>query len=225
MSSIPKRDLGVVIGRFGPETLGHTMLFDTSLSLCRRTFIIVGSAQERGTLRNPLSVETRIKLIRETYPEEPESRLAIGGLNDMTNELDINVDWGKYLKSNVENRFSKFASLMIYGNDEFRSKWFAPEDLTETDEYIIARSRLPISATMVRGYLTIDDERNWQKCSHELIHYLYKEIREELMAVPVYKEIYDQVRKSRVMDLDTFMKVYKKYEAIDRKKKLAQLKK
>lgn len=45
------------------------------------------------------------------------------------------------------------------------------------------------------------------------------------MAVPVYKEIYDQVRKSRVMDLDTFMKVYKKYEAIDRKKKLAQLKK
>lgn len=225
MSSIPKRDLGVVIGRFGPETLGHTMLFDTSLSLCRRTFIIVGSAQERGTLRNPLSVETRIKLIRETYPEEPESKLTIAGLNDMTNELDINVDWGKYLKSNVENRFSKFASLMIYGNDEFRSKWFAPEDLTETDEYIIARSRLPISATMVRGYLTIDDERNWQKCSHELIHYLYKEIREELMAVPVYKEIYDQIRKSRVMDLDTFMKVYKKYEAMDRKKKLAQLKK
>lgn len=126
MSSIPKRDLGVVIGRFGPETLGHTMLFDTSLSLCRRTFIIVSSAQERGTLRNPLSVETRIKLIRETYPEEPESRLTIGGLNDMTNELDINVDWGKYLKSNVENRFSKFASLMIYANDEFRSKWFAP---------------------------------------------------------------------------------------------------
>lgn len=49
MSSIPKRDLGVVIGRFSPETLGHTMLFDTSLSLCCRTFIIVSSAQERGT--------------------------------------------------------------------------------------------------------------------------------------------------------------------------------
>lgn len=209
MSSIPKRDLGVVIGRFCPITLGHMTLFDTSLSFCRRTFIIVGSAQERGTLRNPFPVETRIKLIREAYPEESESSLLIGGLNDMTNELDINVDWGKYLKENVENKFSKFASLMIYGNDE----------------YIIARSRLPISATMVRGFLTIDDERSWQKCSAELIHYLYKELREELMSVPVYKEIYDQVRRSKVMDLDTFMKVYKRYEDEDRKKKLNQLKK
>lgn len=106
MSSIPKRDLGVVIGRFCPITLGHMTLFDTSLSFCRRTFIIVGSAQERGTLRNPFPVETRIKLIREAYPEESESSLLIGGLNDMTNELDINVDWGKYLKENVENKFS-----------------------------------------------------------------------------------------------------------------------
>lgn len=73
--------------------------------------------------------------------------------------------------------------------------------------------------------LTIDDERNWQKCSHELIHYLYKEVCEELMAVSVYKEIYDQVRRNKVMDLDTFMKVYKRYEAMDRKKKLDQLKK
>lgn len=223
MSSIPKRDLGVVIGRFCPITLGYMTLFDTSLSFCRRTFIIVGSAQERGTLRNPFPVETRIKLIREAYPEESESSLLIGGLNDMTNELDINVDWGKYLKENVENKFSKFASLMIYGNDEYRSKWFSAEDIKDTDEYIIARSRLPISATMVRGFLTIDDERSWQKCSAELIHYLYKELREELMSVPVYKEIYDQVRRSKVMDLDTFMKVYKRYEAEDRKKKLEKL--
>lgn len=61
--------------------------------------------------------------------------------------------------------------------------------------------------------------------SVELIHYLYKELREELMSVPVYKEIYDQVRRSKVMDLDTFMKVYKRYEDEDRKKKLNQLKK
>ena len=76
---------------------------------------------------------------------------------------------------------------------------------------------------MVRGYLTINDERNWQQCSHELIHYLYKELRDELMSVPVYKEIYDQIRRSKVMDLDTFMKVYRRYEAEDRKKKLSQI--
>ena len=44
------------------------------------------------------------------------------------------------------------------------------------------------------------------------------------MNVPVYKEIYDQIRVGD-MSLDSFMKVYKELEVEDKKKKLAQLKK
>ena len=101
MDYAPRFDMGVTIGRFGHVQLGHNSLFDMSMMLCRRTYVIVGSAQERGTLRNPFTVETRIKAIRECYPGVPESKLIIGGLNDMTNELDINTDWGKYLKENI----------------------------------------------------------------------------------------------------------------------------
>ena len=43
------------------------------------------------------------------------------------------------------------------------------------------------------------------------------------MSVPVYRDIYDEVRKQKVMDLDSFMKVYTKYEEMDRLMKLAEI--
>lgn len=61
-------ELGVVCGRFGHEHLGHTHLFDICMSLCKSTLILVGSAQESGTLRNPFTVQTRIDIIKKTYP-------------------------------------------------------------------------------------------------------------------------------------------------------------
>ena len=224
MSNFKFYDLGVVCGRFGHEQIGHVSLFDTCMALCKRTLILVGSAQEHGTLRNPFRVETRIEVIRETYPGESEEVLMVRGINDLSNEYDVTSDWGKYVKSEVEFHKHKFASLMVYGNDEFRSQWFAPEDLVGTAELIIPRSTIPISGTMVRGYLVINDEKNWQKATHPLIHGMYSKLRDELMNVPVYKEIYDQIRVGD-MSLDSFMKVYKELEAEDKKKKLDQLKK
>ena len=223
MSNYKFYDLGVVCGRFGHEQLGHVSLFEACRSLCKRTLILVGSAQEFGTLRNPFRLETRIDVIKETYPGEPEETLTIRGINDLTNEYDVNSDWGRYVKSEVEYHKHKFANLMVYGNDEFRSKWFDPEDLVGTAELIIPRSTIPISGTMVRGMLVIDDETGWQKATHPLIHSMYERLRTEIMNVPVYQEIYNKIRKGD-MSLDSFMAVYKELEQRDKNEKLSQLK-
>lgn len=216
-------DLAVICGRFGHEHLGHKQLFDFALDMSKRLYIMVGSAQERETLRNPYSVETRIDVIKETYPGMSSERLIIGGLNDMTNELDISTDWGSYVKEHVISKTGKFANLMVYGNDEFRSRWFAAEDLIDTSEFVLPRSRVPISGTQIRGMLLIDDRQAWQKWTPQMIHSMYPRLREELMCVPVYREIYDKVRRSKIMDLDAFMKVYKEYEEEDKKRKLAAI--
>ena len=99
------------------------------MALCKRTLILVGSSQEYGTLRNPFRIETRIDVIKETYPGMNEDTLMIRGIKDLTNEYDVNSKWGKFVKSEVEYHEHKFANLMVYGNDEFRSHWFAEEDL------------------------------------------------------------------------------------------------
>ena len=215
-------DLGVVCGRFGHEHLGHVSLFDNCMALCKRTLILVGSAQESRTLRNPFRLETRIDVIKETYPGIQEDVLMIRGINDLTNEYDINAKWGKFVKSEVEYHEHKFANLMVYGNDEFRSHWFDPEDLKGTAELIIPRSTLPVSATMIRGYLTINDEKKWQESTHPFVHGMYKRLQDELLNVPVYKDIYDSIRKND-FSMDSFMKKYKQLEEKDKLEKLSNI--
>ena len=177
-------DVGVICGRFQTFHIGHESLVDTALKLCDRVLILVGSAQEYGTERNPLNIDTRIRMLREIYGND--STFIIKGLSDLTNENDIRPEWGKYLLDNVDRYIYKKPEVMVYGNDEARSKWFDPADIKDVTEVIVNRGRIPISATMVRDYMVADNRREWQRWVNPKLHKMYNEIRDELMSVPFY---------------------------------------
>ena len=65
-------DTGLVCGRFQTFHKGHERLVDTGLLLCDRLLILIGSAQECGTERNPFNINTRTKILKEIYGERPE---------------------------------------------------------------------------------------------------------------------------------------------------------
>jgi nicotinamide-nucleotide adenylyltransferase len=178
-------DAGMIVGRFQTFHKGHQSLIDTALKLCDRVYVFVGSAQEFGTERNPLNIATRIKMIRECYPEE---RVHIYALPDLTDENDITYEWGSYILEIIDKYIYKAPELMIYGNDESRSRWFNPEDIKDTAEFIVPRSRLPISATMLREAMIKDNRKEWMKWVDPKLHKMYDEIRAELMTVPYYRE-------------------------------------
>lgn len=185
-------DVGLVVGRFQHFHIGHRSLVENAFKLCDRVLILVGSAQESGTLRNPYLPSTRIDVIREIYGRD-NSILQVKELNDLTNENDINPDWGKYVLKNVKTHIRKEPSLMVYGNDEFRSRWFAPEDIENTAELVIPRSRIPISATMLREALIRDDFEYWSKFVDDKTHKMYDRLRAELLSTEPYKELYEQM--------------------------------
>lgn len=180
-------DSGLIVGRFQTFHKGHQSLVDAGLSMCDRVLILVGSSQESGTERNPFNVATRMDVLREVYGDT--SRVSIYALPDLTNERDSTPDWGRYVLKNVDRFIYKTPELMIYGNDEARSKWFDPEDIKDTAEFIIPRSRLPISATMLRQMMVDDDRREWMKWVHPKLHKMYDRLRAELMSVPYYAEL------------------------------------
>lgn len=211
-------DLGLICGRFGHEHIGHIQLFDTCISLCKETLILVGSSQESQTLRNPFSIDTRIKIIQNTYPNLDEKTLLIKGIKDLTHEHDITYDWGRYVKSQVELHKGKFADLMVYGNDESRRNWFDPKDLVHTAELIIPRNNINISATKIRGYLLINNEENWKKYVHPNIYNLYNDLRNELLNVPIYQEIYNKIKENP--SIENFLNVYKILEKKDKLEKI-----
>lgn len=178
-------DVGLICGRFQTFHNGHEKLVDTGLMLCDRLLILIGSAQECGTERNPLNINTRTKMLKAIYGDNPN--IMIYGLADMTNEDDIRPEWGKYLLKNVDRYIYKNPEVMIYGNDESRSAWFDKADLKNTTELIINRAELPISATMLRKLMVEDNRREWMKWVNLKLHKMYDEIRNELMTVDFYK--------------------------------------
>lgn len=179
-------DTGLICGRFQTFHKGHERLVDTGVMLCDRLLILIGSAQECGTERNPLNINTRTRMLKEVYGDNPN--IMIYGLSDMTNENDIRPEWGRYLLDNVDRYIYKNPDVMIYGNDESRSNWFDKKDLKNTTELIINRSELPISATMLRQLMVEDNRKEWMKWVNPRLHKMYDELRKELMTIKYYQQ-------------------------------------
>ena len=180
-------DSGLIVGRFQTFHKGHQSLVDAGLSLCDRILILIGSAQESGTERNPFNIATRIDVSRSVY--EDNKRVSVYALPDLTHEDDLSPEWGRYLLDQVDRYIYKAPELMIYGNDEARSRWFDVEDIKDTAEFIIPRSRLPISATMLRDMMVRDERREWMKWVNPKLHKMYDRLRAELMEVPYYSQL------------------------------------
>ena len=180
-------DSGLIVGRFQTFHKGHQSLVDAGLSLCDRILILIGSAQESGTERNPFNIATRIDVIRSVY--EDNKRVSVYALPDLTHEDDLSPEWGRYLLDQVDRYIYKAPELMIYGNDEARSRWFDVEDIKDTAEFIIPRSRLPISAPMLRDMMVRDERREWMKWVNPKLHKMYDRLRAELMEVPYYSQL------------------------------------
>ena len=131
---------GATIGALTREVFGlevrqsgfHKMLIDESIKKAKKTLVLIGSMQEKGTLRNPFSYDTRKRLIEKIYKDE--SSIIISGLEDMSNEHDISYEWGRYILDNVYEFTGKKPDLFVYGNDESRQGWFSEEDKKYIEE-------------------------------------------------------------------------------------------
>lgn len=177
-------DAGLICGRFQTFHKGHEKLIETGLLLCDRLVILIGSAQESMTDRNPYDITTREKMIRTVYGDNPN--IMIHGIPDLTDENDIRPEWGRFVLDHFDRYIYKNPDLMIYGNDESRSNWFSKEDLKNTTELIINRNDLDISGTMCREYMRYDFRKEWMDCVNPKLHKLYDTLRAELLAVPAY---------------------------------------
>lgn len=179
-------DVGLIVGRFQTLHKGHEKLIETGLLLCDRLLILIGSAQECFTERNPYNLTTREAMLREIYGNNPN--IMIYGISDMTNENDICTEWGKYLLDHADKYIYKNPDVMIYGNDESRSRWFDVKDLKNTTELILNRFEMPISATHLRQLMLDDNRKEWMELVNPKLHKMYDRLRTELLTVPYYSE-------------------------------------
>ncbi len=87
----------VVVGRFQPPHLGHVKLIEHALRVGEKVIIVVGSAQESFSLKNPLTAGERIELLERIISarfHDDRDRILIIPVMD----INMNKVWVQYLR-------------------------------------------------------------------------------------------------------------------------------
>jgi bifunctional NMN adenylyltransferase/nudix hydrolase len=86
MDALPSADLAVLVGRFQPFHAAHLALLRHALSIAPRCAIVIGSAHQARTPRNPFTWTERAEMIRLAVPEAERERLRFVPMRDYYDE-------------------------------------------------------------------------------------------------------------------------------------------
>lgn len=94
-----KRKLTVFIGRFSPFHFGHAAVLERALKLSEKVLVIVGSAKQPRTTKNPWTATERATMISNWYSKY---KLSLEGIRYTLNSKDQSLEIGELVLA--ENR-------------------------------------------------------------------------------------------------------------------------
>lgn len=172
-----KYKTGLYVGRFQPLHMGHTQIIDKMLDECKTVVVAIGSAQESGTERNPLSFELREQLIYEIYSNWINlCRLIVLPINDRKTYSD-DPTWGDYLLNNVYDQCSLRPDVIYEGEEDARTHWYDNYDIPVIK---VSRKTCPISGTELRNIILNDYKISANVYLHFHNRVYYDLIRKEI---------------------------------------------
>ena len=168
-------NVGLYLGRFQPLHIGHECIIQRMLRECDKVIIAIGSAQESGTVRNPLSCLLRRRLIEETFWPHLD-RLIIIPIHDREHYSD-DSSWGDYLFEQIRERTGLTPDVVYEGDESTNKNWY---DNLNVDAIKIPRSTIRISGTELRLRILNDDFDIVRTFLPKPIYKYYYEIRKEI---------------------------------------------
>lgn len=140
------------LGRFQPFHLGHLDALKEILKREKHVIIVIGSAEDHGTLENPFTAGERYTMIESALEEAGISheRYAIIPVRDIHND----EKWVEH----VERLTPSFDT--VYTGSQITKKLFKKY---KKYQVIDLKKHLAISATMVRNILKLGKEKNLEE--------------------------------------------------------------
>ena len=162
--------LGVLVGRFQGVHNGHIMMIDTALSACERVGVLIGSANESGTNKNPFTYETRRKMLDKIYGD----RIMIYPLDDIG--VGNCAAWGEYVLKKAAEYFGALPDVAISGKEERRVSWLSGK-VGEGIAEIYVPKTIDVSASRMRELFCEDRRAEWESFTPCALHEMYGELR------------------------------------------------
>ena len=105
-------DTAILIGRFEPVHTGHLALLHAALARARRAIVIVGSAFQARTPKNPFTWQEREAMLRGALPEPERARLTVLPVRDYYNE----AVWVRAVREAVARHHAPQARIGLVGH-------------------------------------------------------------------------------------------------------------
>ena len=198
-----KQKVGVFLSRMQPLHIGHLGILDMILSENDKLIILIGSKNKFGTLRNPLDVNLRRKILEETleekYGQDYKKNIIIAELPDWSMETDAasNKEWGRYLYYNIVSRAEqKNFSIYFSDNPKIIKDWFDEELMERITFRLFERNEMfeGVSSTKIREAFLNDDKKYIEKSCPNAVLRRYKEIKE------IIEEVYNEPKDDYMLE-------------------------
>jgi bifunctional NMN adenylyltransferase/nudix hydrolase len=164
--------LGILVGRFQVLHKGHSDMVRRAIELCERVALFVGSSQESGTLKNPLTYETRKSILLTAFAD-----IEIYPLPDIG--VGNNCAWGEYVLKNVIEKCGEYPDLFVSGKESRRTSWI--DDDWNIAELYVPKS-IDISATKMIQFVIEDNKEEFERYIEPSIKARYDDIRKAVIA-------------------------------------------
>jgi cytidyltransferase-like protein len=192
--------LALLTGRYQCLTKGHVSNIKLATQLAEQVIVVIGSAQEQGTERNPFSAAFRANAVRDAIADEKLDNVFVMTLEDYTNENDICFEWGNYLIGSVALFYDK-PDLIIHGDDGRDSDpihWFDEQAKVGIHFLMVPRSPEDVSGTQSRKLMINNDYNTWAGQVPVTLHRHYHYMRGHLLTIPFYQAMESQIRSESV---------------------------
>ena len=150
-----KYGLGVIVGRFQIVHKGHVQVIEEGIKDCEEFAILVGSAQEERTAKNPFSYKEREAVLKAAFPDAKVFPLPDIGVGNCEK-------WGDYVVAKVEEYLGRKPDVFYSGEEDRRKSWLDPG--LGIKEVFVPKG-INISSTQMKAFLEAGDEESWNKFS------------------------------------------------------------
>lgn len=141
-----KYDIAVVIGRFQPFHNGHEDIIRSALSIANQVIVVIGSANQPRTIKNPFTAAEREQMIMDVFSDGSNIRCVA-----VEDNLYHDTGWIQSIHQAISAPEDANIAILGYEKDEssYYLRCFPDWEFVGIDGYTINNGR-PIDATKIR---------------------------------------------------------------------------